>query len=226
MTAFVMSLLFIFLAELGDKSMLLAMAFATRFSWQTVLGGVFCATLLNHLLVVCLGTYLTQFVSLEHVNLFCSLAFIGFGLWTIRGDILCEDTDNCRFSPFWTVAIAFFLSEMGDKTQLATLTLAAEYNNLWAVWFGTTIGMTLADASGIILGIVLGKNIPESFIKWFAAVIFILFGLWGFYSFLPVADSLRLVFTASLACLVAVLAYLVRRKPEDFVCPVQMLDEE
>ena len=89
------------------------------------------------------------------------------------------------FSPFWTVAVAFFLAEMGDKTQLATVALAAEYQSIFAVLIGTTTGMLIADAIGIGVGIVLGKKIPERGIKWAAAFIFIFFGLSGLYELLP-----------------------------------------
>ena len=87
--------------------------------------------------------------------------------------------------PFWTVAVAFFLAEMGDKTQLATVALAAEYKSIIAVWLGTTTGMLIADAIGIGVGIVLGKKIPERLIKWVAALIFLFFGLSGLYELLP-----------------------------------------
>jgi hypothetical protein len=83
------------------------------------------------------------------------------------------------------VAVAFFLAEMGDKTQLATVALAAEYKSILAVWLGTTTGMLIADAIGIGVGIVLGKKIPERTIKWTAALIFIFFGLSGLYDLLP-----------------------------------------
>ena len=206
-----MSLAFIFVAELGDKSMLLALAFATKYSWQTVLQGVFVATAINHLLVTILGTYIIGVLPMEYISLFCAVAFIGFGLWTIRGDVLeDDDVKATKYSPFWTVAIAFFLSEMGDKTQLATLTLALEYNNLLFVWLGTTLGMVLADAVGIYLGKLLGNKIPEETIKWVAASIFIVFGFWGIYEAIAeYAIALPIMFAT--AVVVAVIGYFIRR---------------
>ncbi len=185
MTAFLMSFALIFAAEMGDKSMLLALAFATRYSWHTVLGGVFFATLLNHLAVVWLGTYLTHGLPMEAISLVCSLSFICFGLWTLKGEEAQEEKTASNRSPFLTVAVAFFLSEMGDKTQLATLALAAEYQNMQAVWLGTTLGMTLADAAGILIGRAMGKKIPETLIQAVSASIFIVLGLAGFYEALP-----------------------------------------
>jgi putative Ca2+/H+ antiporter (TMEM165/GDT1 family) len=181
MTAFLTSLAIVVLAEMGDKTQLLAMAFASRFRWQTVMWGVFVATAANHLFAVLVGNYLTNIIPLNYLKIAASVSFIIFGLWTLRGDKLKDEDKRFNFSPFWTVSIAFFIAEMGDKTQLATVALAAEFNTIVPVWIGTTTGMLIADAIGIIAGIVLHKNIPEKQIKWFAALIFISFGLWGLY---------------------------------------------
>jgi len=185
MTAYIASLVFVVLAEMGDKTQLLAMAFASRYRWQTVMWGVFVATLVNHLLAVLLGNYLTKLVPLNYIQIAASVSFIIFGLWTLRGDKLDNEDKRFNFSPFWTVAIAFFFAEMGDKTQLATIALATKYSSIIQIWFGTTSGMLIADAIGIIFGIVLGKSIPERAIKWFAAIIFILFGVLGLYGSVP-----------------------------------------
>jgi putative Ca2+/H+ antiporter (TMEM165/GDT1 family) len=181
MMAFLTSLAIVVLAEMGDKTQLLAMAFASRFRWQTVMWGVFVATAANHLFAVLVGNYLTNIIPLNSIKIAASASFILFGLWTLRGDTLKGEDKRFNFSPFWTVAIAFFIAEMGDKTQLATVALAAEFNTIIPVWIGTTTGMLIADAIGIIAGIVLHKNIPEKKIKWFAALVFIAFGLWGLY---------------------------------------------
>ena len=185
MTVFIASFLFVVLAEMGDKTQLLAMAFATRFPAKTVLAGVLAATLLNHLLAVVLGSWLTEIVPLSVIQVAASASFILFGLWTLRGDKLEGEDKKYRFSPFWTVTVAFFFAEMGDKTQLATVALAAKYQSILPIWMGTTAGMMVADAFGIIVGVVLGKKIPERFVKWFAATIFILFGIIGLYDSLP-----------------------------------------
>ncbi len=181
MTAFLTSLFIVFLAEMGDKTQLLAMAFASRLRWQTVLLGIFVATAANHFFAVVAGTYLSNVVPIMYVKIAASLSFILFGFWTIRGDSLTDEDKRYNFSPFWTVTIAFFLAEMGDKTQLASVALAAEMNNIIPVWAGTTTGMMIADAIGIIIGIVMHKRIPEKKVKWFAALVFIAFGIWGLY---------------------------------------------
>ncbi len=185
MTAFLASLGFVVLAEMGDKTQLLAMAFATRYKASTVMWGVFAATVLNHFLAVLAGNYLTNLVPIHYVQIAAAASFILFGLWTIRGDELEGEDKRYHFSPFWTVAVAFFIAEMGDKTQLATVALAAKYQTVIPVLAGTTAGMLIADAIGIGIGIVMGKKIPERAVKWGAALIFIGFGFWGLYEYLP-----------------------------------------
>lgn len=181
MTAFMTACIFVVLAEMGDKTQLLAMAFATRYNWKTVMAGVFVATIFNHFMAVAVGSYLNEFIPMDVIQLAASISFIIFGLWTIRGDKLDGEDKETGRSPFWTVAIAFFLAEMGDKTQLATVALAAQFHTIIPVWMGTTAGMMIADGFGVIVGNVLGKRIPERTVKWAAAGIFILFGLVGIY---------------------------------------------
>jgi putative Ca2+/H+ antiporter (TMEM165/GDT1 family) len=185
MTAFLASLAFVVLAEMGDKTQLLAMAFAAKFRWQTVMWGVLVATMANHLMAAAAGSWLATVVPLATIKIVAAASFIVFGLWTIRGDRLEGEDERYSFSPFWTVAVAFFIAEMGDKTQLATISLAVKYNAIWSVWMGTTAGMMVADAIGIVVGIVMGKRIPEKVVKWGAALIFIAFGVWGLWENLP-----------------------------------------
>jgi putative Ca2+/H+ antiporter (TMEM165/GDT1 family) len=191
LAAFLASLLFVVLAEMGDKTQLLAMSFATRFSASKVMLAVFIATIANHALAVVAGQLLTTVVPIDIISLAASLSFIGFGIWTIRGDQLNgEDKRASRFGAVATVSIAFFIAEFGDKTQLATISLAAEYHNPLSVLSGTTLGMLIADAVGIVIGVILCKRIPQRKIKWFSAVIFVLFGLVGVYEVLSVKVGL------------------------------------
>ena len=185
MKAFIASLIFVVLAEMGDKTQLLAMAFAAKYRWQTVMWAVFAATAVNHLMAAAAGSYLATVVPMAYIKTAAAVSFIIFGLWTIRGDTLGDEDKRFNFSPFWTVSIAFFIAEMGDKTQLATVALAVEYNTVIRVWLGTTIGMVISNAIGIIVGNVMGKHIPERAIKWFSAVVFIAFGVYGLYENLP-----------------------------------------
>lgn len=185
MTAFIASLVFVILAEMGDKTQLLAMAFAARYSAYKVLIAVFLATLANHSLAVIVGHFLTVIIPMEVISFFAAISFIIFGLWTIRGDTLSgEDKRESRYGPIVTVGTAFFLAEMGDKTQLATISLAVEYQNMLNVLMGTTLGMVIADSVGIVVGIVLRKHLPDRIIKWISAAVFVLFGFIGAYRIL------------------------------------------
>lgn len=187
MAAFVASFLFVLLAEMGDKTQLLAMAFAAKYSAHKVLIAVFIATLLNHALAVLTGRFLTIIIPMEAISFIAALSFIIFGLWTLRGDKLeGEGRKGSRFGPIVTVAIAFFLAEMGDKTQLTTVSLAVKYQNMFGVLMGTTLAMVMADAIGIVVGIIMRKHIPQTLVKWVSAIVFILFGLSGVYKALSV----------------------------------------
>ncbi len=182
--AFLFSLGAVVLAEMGDKTQLLAMAFAAKYKAAKVLIGVLIATVLNHALAVVVGNYFTRFSSAQaFIQAAAALSFIFFGLWTIRGDKLDgEDKKATKFGAVLTVAIAFFIAEMGDKTQLATIALAAKFPQTPGfILMGTTAGMLIADGIGIIIGVVMCKKIPERTIKLISAAAFILFGFIGCY---------------------------------------------
>ena len=181
MSAFLLSLVVIFVAELGDKSQLMAMTFAARYKFWTVVGAISAATALVHLVSVAIGSFLGDALPLGPINLLAGLAFFGFGLWTLRGDELSDEeegkAERSARSAFFAVAIAFFLAELGDKTMLATITLATTEG--WVgTWIGSTIGMVAADALAIGVGAVLGRSLPERVIKIGASALFFLFGAW------------------------------------------------
>ena len=218
MDIFIGSMIIVILAEMGDKTQLLAMALATRFKASTVMWGVLVATLLNHFLAVVFGNYLTKFIPLNYIQMAASASFILFGLWTLKGDELHGEDKKYNFSPFWTVTIAFFFAEMGDKTQLATVALAAKYQSIIPTWMGTTTGMLIADAIGIVFGIVLGKKIPERAVKWFAAIIFILFGLLGLKDSLP-ETYLTWPYIAGSLTLILIAIYFLAKRPAQEKAP-------
>jgi len=182
MAAFITSLLFVFLAEMADKTQLLVIAFASRYSAAKVLIAVFLATLLNLSLAVAAGHFLTVLIPMHIISFIAGLSFIIFGLWTLRGDKAEKDSvKKSRLGPIFTVAIAFFIAEMGDKTQLATISLAIQYQSMVNVLLGATLGMLIADAIGILAGLVLRKHLPERKIKFISASIFIFFGFFSVY---------------------------------------------
>jgi Ca2+/H+ antiporter, TMEM165/GDT1 family len=179
MVAFWQSLFFIALAEMGDKSQLVALAFATRFSPRLVLAGIFVATLLVHLVSVAIGEALGLMIPTFWLTLAAGLAFVGFGVWTLRGDSLDDAgvSKTRRFGPFVTVLLAFFLAELGDKTMLATVTLAGQLQEAVPVWIGSTLGMVVADAVAVVIGLVAGKRLPVRAIKYGSAAVFIVSGI-------------------------------------------------
>ncbi len=184
MSAFLISLAVIFVAELGDKSQLMAMTVAARFRALPVLIGITAATAIVHLASVALGAALGAALPTGPISILAGLAFLGFALWTLRGDELDDDErDRARRatgSAILAVGGAFFLAELGDKTMLATVTLAADHGGLLGltgVWLGSTIGMVAADALAIVVGQALGRKLPERVITYGAAAGFAVFGV-------------------------------------------------
>ncbi|TDQ51498.1 TMEM165/GDT1 family protein [Actinorugispora endophytica] len=176
----------IFLAEMGDKTQLVAMSLATRYRARTVLLGITAATVAVHGVSVLLAELLGLAIPTDWVTLAAGLAFVFFGFWTLRGDELtAQDEERAatrrRRSAFLTVAMIFFVAELGDKTMLATVTVGTNYADAplaWiAVWIGSTVGMVLADGLAIVLGAVLGKKLPERAIQIGAAALFFIAGI-------------------------------------------------
>jgi Ca2+/H+ antiporter, TMEM165/GDT1 family len=169
----------IFIAELGDKSQLMAMTFALRYRWWVVLGAITVATTAVHLVSVAIGYFLGAALPTHAIGIAAGIAFLAFGLWTLRGDSLSEDEQGkavrTNAPAFLAVMSAFLLAELGDKTMLATVTLAADRD--WVgVWIGSTIGMVAADALAIGVGALAGKHLPEHVIALVAGGLFLLFG--------------------------------------------------
>ena len=181
MEAFLISFGIIFVAELGDKSQLMALTFATRYRASTILVAITLATALVHLVSVLFGAAIGVALPTDAISIVAGLAFFGFAAWTLRGDTLDDDeADQARRrggrSVLWTVGLAFFLAELGDKTMLATVTLATD-NGLVGTWIGSTLGMVAADALAILVGQQLGARLPERTIKIGAAITFVVFGV-------------------------------------------------
>lgn len=173
------------LAEMGEKTQLLAMTFAAKYNPYKVLLAVFLATVAINAIAVLAGQLLTTVIPLDIISFAASLSFIGFGLWTVRGEsLVSKERGLSRFGIVATVAGAFFLAELGDKTQLATISLAAQYNNAVGVLIGSTLGMLVADTVGIVIGVVFCRRIPQRIFKWFSVAIFVAFGLVGVFEVL------------------------------------------
>lgn len=180
MHAFLLSLGVIFVAELGDKSQLMAMTFAARYKFWTVLAGITAATALVHLASVAIGLAVGVKVPTSLIIVVAGVAFLLFGAWTLRGDELSDEeaakAQRVSRSAFLAVGVAFFLAELGDKTMLATITLATT-EGWFGTWVGSTVGMVAADALAIGVGAVLGRRLPEKAVRVGAAVLFFVFGI-------------------------------------------------
>ena len=180
MSGFLLSTALIFVAELGDKSQLVALWFATKYRWWIVLAGVTLATLVVHLASVAAGRVLDNLIPEDVLLVVVGLSFFWFAWWSLRGDTLEDDDTKIRRSgigALGVVAVAFFISELGDKTQLATVSIAGREPSFVGVWLGSTLGMVLADALAIGIGLAAGKQLPAQLIGRIAAVLFVIFGV-------------------------------------------------
>ncbi len=180
MEAFWLSFGVIFVAELGDKSQLMALAFATRYKAWHVLVGITIATLVVHAGSVLIGGVAAANLPTDAISIVAGLAFFGFAAWTLRGDKLTDEEEGKAArpsrAPILTVGVAFFLAELGDKTMLATVTLATTEDRV-GTWLGSTMGMVAADALAILVGRQLGDRLPERAIRIGSAIAFVVFGV-------------------------------------------------
>jgi putative Ca2+/H+ antiporter (TMEM165/GDT1 family) len=181
LTTVLVSLSVVFLAELGDKSQLMAMTYALRHRWWVVLSGVGIAAFLVQGLSVMIGHFLGLTLPERPIAFAAAIAFLLFAVWTWReGRAGDKDQEVQVAEPrhvLLAVVSSFILAELGDKTMLATVALASNHN--WAgVWIGATAGLVIADGVAIAMGAVLHKRLPEHFLHGLAGVLFLLFGLW------------------------------------------------
>lgn len=168
------------LAEIGDKTQLLALLLAARFRkpWP-IIAGILVATLLNHALAGWLGTLAAQWLTPQVLRWVVAASFIGIALWTLKPDTLDDDTKLPAQGAFIATTIAFFIAEIGDKTQVATVLLAAKYQPLWEVVAGTTVGMLLANVPVVLLGSRFAAKLPLKAARIAAACVFLALGLWA-----------------------------------------------
>ena len=167
------------LAEIGDKTQLLAFILAAKFRKPLpIIIGILVATLANHSFAGALGSWITSQMGPEIMRWVLGVSFIGMAMWTLIPDKFEEDDAKlARFGVFGTTLIAFFLAEMGDKTQVATVALAAQYHALFSVVAGTTLGMMIANVPAVILGDQIAGRIPVRVVHSLAAAIFAVLGV-------------------------------------------------
>lgn len=179
MEAFLVSTGIVALAEIGDKTQLLAFLLAAKFRrpWP-IIAGILLATVLNHGFAGALGTWITTLVEPETLRWVLGLSFIAMAIWILVPDKIDAEEDSlARYGVFGTTLIAFFLAEMGDKTQIATVALAAQYHAFFSVVIGTTLGMMIANVPAVLLGDRIAHKLPVRLVHTVAASIFAVLGV-------------------------------------------------
>ena len=179
--AFLSSTVIVALAEIGDKTMLLAIVLAARLRapWA-ILGGILVATLANHALAAVVGSQVAGLLQADWFRIAVALGFIAMAAWTLVPDKLDDDENTVRSAggAFLTTLVSFFLVEMGDKTQIATIALAAHYQSVLVVAAGTTLGMMLANGPAVFLGEAIERRVSMKLTRALAALLFLVLGLW------------------------------------------------
>lgn len=180
MEALLTSTAVVALAEIGDKTQLLAILLATRFRKPLpIVLGIFAATIANHFLAALLGSEVAAILDGQWFRYAIAVSFIAMAIWTLIPDKIDDlDEKPARFGAFVTTLIAFFLVEMGDKTQIATVALGARFHDVVHVTMGTTIGMMLANVPAVFLGYELLKHVPLNVVRIIAALLFLVIGIW------------------------------------------------
>lgn len=179
MEALLVSILAVTVGEIGDKTQLLALLLAARYRRPIpIVLGILVATLANHALAGLLGHWVVTHFSAEVLRWALGLSFLGIALWTLKPDEMDDaGIQESKYGVFMLTCVTFFLAEIGDKTQIATVALAAKYADLYLVVAGTTIGMLLADVPAVFLGKVASPNFPFKLIRWIAAGVFAVLGI-------------------------------------------------
>lgn len=175
----------IFFAEMGDKSQMLAMAFASKYKIKYVIIGMFVGILLNHILAIFLGQLIGDILPLEFVSIGAGILFLMFGFWSLSIDQETEHRKMKTYGPIVAVSLAFFIGELGDKTQLAAFTLASDANYPLLILVGTVLGMMSVGMLGIYVGMKMGSKIPEELMKLISGFVFVLFGMLKLYQNIP-----------------------------------------
>ena len=181
MEPLLVSTLVVAIAEIGDKTQLLAVLLATRFKrpWPIV-AGILAATVANHLLAATAGYYLSSFLSGPWFKGLVAVSFLAMAAWALVPDKADElKSDTGRLGVFLTTLVAFFLVEIGDKTQIATVALAARFHTVVLVAAGTTLGMMIADVPAVFLGEAATRIVPLKYVRWGSALMFAVLGLWA-----------------------------------------------
>ncbi len=210
----------IFAAEMGDKTQILAMTFATQYKIKEVLIGIFIGVFLNHGLAIILGRYLSKFIPMDLIQLIAGVMFVIFGLLALSEEEIDNSEGKKGFGPVMTVALAFFIGELGDKTQLTAMTLSAEGDYPLFILLGTTLGMIGTSGVAIFVGSKVGEKIPDTLIKLVSSFVFVLFGTLKLYEWIPeeLLNPFRImlyfIVVISMQLILAIRLIIVKRRTE------------
>ncbi len=188
MEAFFVSALAVTIGEIGDKTQLLALLLAVRFKRPVpIILGILVATLLNHTLAGLLGEWIRATLNPDTLRWILGISFLLIAAWALKPDEIDEKaSEHGRYGVFAITCVAFFFAEIGDKTQLATVALAAKYSALSQVVAGTILGMMIADVPAVILGKVASPKFPFKLVRYVSAVIFAILGIAVLLGFQPI----------------------------------------
>ncbi len=168
--------LLIFIAEMGDKTQIIAMTFATQYKVKDVIKGVIIGVVLNHGIAIILGRFVSNVLPINTIQIFAGIIFVIFGIMALRKEETDSLSNKKDFGPIMTVGLAFFVGELGDKTQLTAMTLSSESIYPIIILLGTTLGMVATSCVGIFVGCRIGQKIPDILVKIISSIIFIFFG--------------------------------------------------
>ena len=180
MEALTTTFLVVFLAELGDKTQFLVIAFAAKYYWRHVFLGMTIGITVVHSLAVAAGSFVGHLIPEDVITGIAALFFLWFGILTLRADDEKKEAYDSSFGPIWAVSAAFIVGEMGDKTQIAAMTMAAQLGVWPLVLIGAVSGMLVADSLGLVFGTtLLHKRLPTKKMQLISGSIFLIFGLYG-----------------------------------------------
>lgn len=175
----------VFAAEMGDKTQIIAMTFATQYLIKDVIAGVTLGVIFNHGLAILLGRYLSTLIDLNMIQIIAGFMFVIFGIMSLKDEELDDFNEKKGMGPVFTVALAFFVGELGDKTQLTAMSLSTEGSYPLFILMGTTLAMIATSGLGIFVGTKVGDKIPEVFIKIASSIVFLFFGVFKLLNVLP-----------------------------------------
>lgn len=185
LTPFITTLFLVLLAEMGDKTQLLVIGFTTRYKVRQVVIGVISSIIVLNALAVLMGSIITTLIPMTYIQLLAAIAFIIFGIMAFKNGEEEEKAKAYKINPTLAIAAAFFVAELGDKTQLATMAFAAQFRAPVQVFLGAVIAMIIADMLGIVAGVALNKYISPKYLRIVSGVMFIGFGFIGLGSLMP-----------------------------------------